>query len=132
MVIQRACDHCGKSYEAKRTTSRFCCSGCRRTAGKRRAGQVVDLPSGSAGVVGATETQLQTMGMIGSPLAASALVLAQRIDRAAESPESGSSLASMVKELRMTLVEVAKDRKIEADPIDELRAKRERRLRGVG
>ncbi len=129
--VDRLCDGCGQLYRAQRLASRYCSSRCRNRASRaRRAGQVLPTPAQDepqGAVEGAIRAQLQ--GLPASSLTAAALVLAGRIDRAASSPESGSSLAAMVRELRATVAEATRGRVPAIDPVDELRAKRERRLR---
>lgn len=63
----------------------------------------------------------------GAPLGAIALTLARRIDVAAVSGESGSSVAALTRELRATLDAAGTVRA--ADPVDELQSRREARLR---
>lgn len=56
-----------------------------------------------------------------------ALALAARLD-AGEDP--GSAMAAMAKELRATMVELTREAPAAADPVDELKRRRERRLSG--
>lgn len=132
MPVERRCDHCGRPYEAKRKTSRFCCDSCRAKHGQGRPAKPVVTPMPrptEAGVVRAAREALEAAGRLGSPLGAAALALAERVD---SGEERGSALAAVVKELRATLAEATKDATAVGDPVDELRARREKRLRGAG
>lgn len=79
-------------------------------------------------VTKATYAELERAGRLESPLGQQALVLAARVDAATD---SGAALAAVAKELRTTLAEVLRQAPGVADPVDELRARRERRLRGA-
>lgn len=124
----RRCDRCGRSYEFKRASSKFCSSSCRTQASKPTAG-VVALPAGPAPVetetVEATRAHLARLGRLEHPLGLMALRLAQRLDGA--TADTGSSLAAVTKELRAVLTEAAAGVKVSDDPVDELRRQREKR-----
>lgn len=75
----------------------------------------------------ATRIKLESAGELSSPSGQAALVLARSLDDPL-SQDSGSSKASMAKELRALLADALKDAKPVDDTVDELRAKRERRL----
>jgi hypothetical protein len=79
-----------------------------------------------AGLFVSAEAKLEAAGRRGEPAGQAALILAARIE--AGVLETGSSLASMVREFRATLTEALKDGKPVADPVeDELEAARERK-----
>lgn len=78
-------------------------------------------------VTTATRRTLTAAAKLDSPLGQAALVLAARMDSAAD--ESGSALAAVAKELRTTLAEAVKGAATVADPVDQLRARREARRR---
>lgn len=82
----------------------------------------------STKVVRATKAELDKAGRLDTALGQQALVLARRID---EATDSGSALAAVAKELRVTLAEATKAASSTADPVDELRARREARRRGA-
>jgi hypothetical protein len=139
--MQRACESCGRSYEAKTKRSRFCqdqrCVRERARGRKRvqrhppatvvelRAAKKEPLPSS---VTAATVAELDAAGRVGSALGQAALALARRLDES--SADTGSSVASMVKELRATITEAVRSGQGAADPVDELRERRSKRLRG--
>lgn len=123
--MTRSCDGCGREYVAKRPTSRFCGGTCRTRAS--RAGGVAAVPRSvpsvvaTSGVVAATRRELEDAGRLGSMLGEAALELATSI---ASPHESGSSKASMVKQLVATMAEALKGTAA-ADPLDELRGRRD-------
>lgn len=150
--MKRACDCCGAGYEAKRSTSKYCSSLCRTRASRLRAsGAVVDLPKGKAktkrgsrprpadrddqdgerepgAVETATLAALEQVGRAGTPLGATALTLARRLDGG---HETGSGMASLAKQLQHTLDAATANTETEKSPVDrardELAARRERR-----
>lgn len=75
-------------------------------------------------VVEATRSVLTDTGRLNTPMGAAAMVLAQRIDTG---EQSGSALSSMVKQLSAALAEATANAKTEMNPVDELRAKRDRK-----
>lgn len=78
-------------------------------------------------VLAAVRKELKVIGKTATPLGATAMRLAARID-AGEDP--GSAVAAMAKELRATMSELTRAAVAVADPIDELRKRRETRLSG--
>lgn len=78
-------------------------------------------------VTAATEKWLEDVGGLDTALGQQALVLARRIDSPAE---NGSGVAALSREFREVLRAVGGKR--EADPLDELRARRDRRGYGRG
>jgi hypothetical protein len=69
-----------------------------------------------------TARELEDAGRLDTVFGQAALVLARRI----ESPmETGSSIASMTKQLRETMVDALKGAAVAADPLDEIRARRD-------
>jgi glycerate-2-kinase len=79
-------------------------------------------------VTAATLKELNAAERAGTALGESALALARRVDGAAR--DSGASLASLARELRATLAEALRDAAAAADPLDELRARRDRKRTG--
>lgn len=77
-------------------------------------------------VTTATRSQLKSIGKETTPLGQASLVLAARLDAGAD---PGSAMAAMAKELRAVLAELAKSAGTVADPVDELKQRRQKRLR---
>lgn len=75
----------------------------------------------------ATKARLTELGKIESALGSAALVLAGRLD---DPDTPGSAVAAIGKELRAMLTELEQHATVVADPIDELKARREKRQRG--
>ena len=78
-------------------------------------------------VLAAVREELDAIGKLTTPAGATALVLAGRLD-AGEDP--GSAMAAMAKELRATMTELTRSTPAAADPVDELKRRREERLSG--
>lgn len=76
----------------------------------------------------AVRDELETIGKTDSALGGVALKLAARLD-AGEDP--GSAMAAMAKELRTVMGELGRGAPAAADPVDELKRRRERRI-GAG
>lgn len=129
MAVRR-CAHCGEEFTAQRSTARYCGPSCRVYASKERqqAAVVAEIaPTAAAGapsVAQAVRAELEEAGRLTSSAGAAALALAARIDAQAE---AGSAVAALVKQLHATMAEATKDATVAADPLDELRARREAR-----
>jgi hypothetical protein len=111
--MQRRCDSCGKPYEAKRPTSRFCGSNCRVRASRGQLAPVdaeplpVIPPAVSSGLVAATEKRLTDVGRLDTWEGQAALDLARRIE-VASAMDTGSAYASLQRELRAAMAEALK------------------------
>ena len=128
-MATRDCDACGAPYEAKRATSRYCSTRCRTRAS--RSGQAArgkpaarELPAQSSGVVAAVSARLESAGVLDTMEAQAALLLAERMQAGTD---AGSSVAALNRELMATVDRALALRSVAADPMDELRARRERR-----
>lgn len=89
----------------------------------------MDLPeplTTASSVTEATRAALEHADRAGTPAGTAALALAARID---SNSDTGSAMASMVRELRATMTEALAGAIVETDALDELR---DRRLRRVG
>ena len=130
--MRRDCDRCGSTYDAQRPSSRFCSARCRVAAGKARKDGLpesvaVISPASpiATGLADATRRELEAAGRVDTSLGQAALALAARIDQGSD---TGSALAAVAKELRATMVQALDGADVEADLIDELRARRVARL----
>ena len=88
------------------------------------AGPVVMSPRS---VSAAVRAELARVNKSDSSLGLAALALAKRLD---EGDDPGSAMAAMAKELRVVMNELLARAPAVADPVDELRKRRERRLSG--
>jgi hypothetical protein len=130
VAVRKKCASCGKPFEAKRATAKYCGDRCRQRK-HRKPDAPSELPAPvdigvTAGVTATTQAALERADRADSPAGQAALALARRID--AGSAETGSALASMVRQHGVTLAEALRNATIEADPVDELRARRDRKL----
>lgn len=128
------CTVCAVGFDAKRE-SKYCGGRCRKRAQRRPegiaaaaipAGDAPDTPGArpGAGLEQATRGELAAAGRAETAVGQAAVVLAHRIDRG--TTETGASLAAMVREYRATLAEALRETEQSTDPLDELRARRER------
>jgi hypothetical protein len=77
-------------------------------------------------LVEAIGRELADAGRLESSLGQQALMLAERIG--VSRMDTGSSVASMSRELREVMVRALEGAKVAADPLDELKSRRDRRL----
>lgn len=136
---------CDVTFEAKRAAAKYHSERCKKRAQRSPAGAAVPRRGSPAkppapvavpgslpvhpGLIAATEAQLDAAGQLDSPAGQAALVLAARIENG--EAETGNAVAAMVRQLHATLAEALKDAPAAADPVDELRARREQKLRGT-
>jgi hypothetical protein len=131
--MQRPCDECGQTYAARRPTSKFCSTNCRtRAARRRKAGipapvRVItdDAPTATGRLAAATLEELGPIAETSDGLLL--LALAERIDAAAD---TGSSIAALSREYAARKADLTETAPKAANPMDELRALRERRRTG--
>ncbi|GAA3781268.1 hypothetical protein [Micromonospora maritima] len=122
-----SCEGCGRSFEAKRSSARFCGATCRKRVSRRPAGlppaEPVDASSGESDLVTSVRLELVAARRLDTVLGQQALVLAARLDV----PDTGSAVAALNKELRATMEAALKGAEESGDSVDELKARRERR-----
>lgn len=128
--MKRSCAVCGKSYEAQRSTKKYCGGTCRTAASRAggaapRAVRVASVPGvASVGLVSAALRELTDADRLDTTFGQAALELARRI-ASEEFVQSGASVASMVKQLRETMADALKGAAVVADGLDELRDRRD-------
>lgn len=150
--MEIACAECGNAFEAKRDTARFCSTTCRVRAHRKKGPKIpkavkdavaerthtvegvviTDTPGAEQGpapetVYAATRVALADAGQLHTVRGQSALVLAQRLDMPAM--DTGSAVAALVKQLEATLESALAGQVEEVDELEELRRRREERLR---
>lgn len=108
--MQRACESCGETFEARRSDRMYCGERCKKRAQRgHKAGTVVPLPSGTVGtassLVEAVRAELEEADRLESWLGQQALTLATRI---AAGQDTGSGLAALNREFRSTMAEAVK------------------------
>ena len=132
-MMTRECDQCGKSFEAKRSTAKYCGSTCRarRATGKppvrmASSAAVTSLPRPDADERGAVAAAMLVMltdcSRESTPLGVLALHLAATID---DPMTQANAKAALAKSLRETLAEAVKGADVPDNPVDELRRKRD-------
>lgn len=138
--MRRACDFCGKTYEAKTGRSLYChrvkCDKDRERDKKQKqrgpGAAVVDLPQREQpemrGTLEVTIAELTAADRLNSVHGQTAVAIARRIDFGS-ARDTGSSFAALVRELRSSLDAALAGAKTEG-PVDELRRLREKRLAG--
>ena len=127
----RTCEACGNSFAAQRSTHRFCSARCRERA---HAGRVVPIKQRSKSEAStsklgklerATLRKLEAAERAETVEGVHALVIAAQIDGAPPAAVAGLSKAFL------TAMEVALDGVgVAADPLDELRARRDAKRTG--
>lgn len=91
----------------------------------RQAADKTDPPTACGSIHAATLATLEQAGRTDTPLGATALLLAQRLDA---DQDSGSAMAAMAKQLGATLEDATRGAQIAMSPLDELRARRDAKL----
>lgn len=124
----RACAACGKDFEAKRSTAKYCGSSCRArvaTGSVVPVAKVVPAASVAAsGLVESTRAALVAAGRESDPLGWGALELAETI-MSAETPPAAK--ATLMREFRATMTEALRGAAKSSGPQqlrDELAARR--------
>lgn len=140
--MEATCEECGAAFEAKRATAKYCRRACSARATRKRAAAAapaaappadpasVTPPPGAEGMpllVAATLDELAKAKRLDTALGQAALVLAAK---AGSWSDTGSATASVVRELRATLQAALAGAETTADPLDELRARRDRKRTG--
>lgn len=140
--MQVQCHNCGQPFEAKRSHAKWCSAACRKQTQRAPGASVTELrpirpaenPDGAPADVGpvfaATWKKLEDADRLHEPEGVAALALAHRLDNGGR--DTGSALASVARELRATLADALKGAGVAADPLDQLRARREAKLAGNG
>lgn len=133
------CGSCGRGFEAKRATAKFCSERCKKRAqrqGSRPSRDAKAVPAANEAVappregplLAAAISELSATGRMRTAGGVAALALANRIDQAGPL-ETGSAYAALVKEFRAALAAAMAGAEQAADPIDELRLRREQHAR---
>lgn len=129
--MRKSCASCGQEFEAKRAAAKTCSERCKKRAQRspQAESSVVPMerPAESTGrLEQAATAELESAGRLRSASGEAALALARRVD--ASQGETGSGVASLVREYRAAMAEALKDAETESDPLDEIRLRRERKL----
>lgn len=115
-LLEIHCEICGELFRAKRRDARYCSARCRK-----RAQNGIRLFAGSGGIAAAVADTLTRRGASASPLGVMARLLAEALDQA----QPAQSAAALSRELRATLATLEAEPAATADPVDELRWRRD-------
>lgn len=139
----KECEQCGTQFVARKSTAKYCSGNCRTRASRNRTAAGINSagqPAASAqpkasggvvlvageGLVAQVQRELEDAGRLDTVLGQQALVLAQRMR--VVSPDTGSSLSAISKELRTVMAQALDGVAIEGDPIDEVTRRREAKM----
>lgn len=124
--MERACRRCGKPFVPKRSTKVYCSDLCRSRASQDRAAQkplaeVAPLPATAGPMLAAARVELEAAGRSDTTLGQMVLSLAARLDAG---QDTGSAVAALTRELRVTMEQALDGAPSAADELDELKARR--------
>ena len=132
--MTKICASCGREFEAKRAAAKFCGDTCRQRAKRNPSGAQADKREGvpaedlrdklTGGLISQVRADLEIAGVLETTAGHQALVLASRM---ASPMDTGSSIASLSKRLSEVMAEAMSGAKRAADPLDELKAIRDRK-----
>ena len=131
--MTRNCAVCGKPFEATRKTAKYCGSTCRARQSK---GVIVaftpppqpDPWANDPPLVAAVRSELDGFGRASSALGLAAIELAFGVASGQTPP---AAKATLTKELRATLEAAVRGATTIANPVDELRSRRDRKRTGT-
>lgn len=142
--MSKTCASCGKFFEAKRSTARFCGERCKKRAQRGTGGNgtvvalgVVPAPPaavepprerGPGPLESAARAELEAVGRAETLAGGVVLALARRIDQAGPD-DTGSGFAALTKELRASLAAAVAGAE-QSDEVDQVRRQREEKRRG--
>ena len=126
----RTCTKCGAPLplQSGRGRRRTMCATCSPSRAKKQAASsapATSAPEASGGVVATVTAELSAAKMLDTHQGQAALLMAREME---SGNATGAALAQLVRQLRETMASaLASQEPDEVDPVDELRAKRERR-----
>ena len=126
--MRKRCAMCPAEFEAKRSAAKYCSERCKKRAQRQpKPDPAAPMPvDPDAELWTATLAELAAASRVASASGQAALLLARRLD--SQLTETGSSVAAMIREHRAALADALKGAAAEANPLDELRLRRERKL----
>ena len=137
--MQRNCDVCQESFEAKRPQARYCSTRCRTRASrggisrKRGTAQAPPAPTVDrevSGLLEAVKAALKSAGRDNTVAGHHAIELASRIVNA---PGMNTGVAALSKQLQNVLAEALSGQTgPQRNPLDELKARRDRKRTTAG
>lgn len=137
--MQRNCDVCQESFEAKRPQARYCSTRCRTRASRagiahsRRPGATAPAATvtrEASGLADAVRAALESAGRANTVAGHHAIELADRIVNA---PAINTGVAALSKQLQNVLAEALSGQTgPQRNPLDELKARRDRKRTTAG
>lgn len=123
--MQRLCAVCSAPFEAQRPQAKYCGETCKKRA-QRGGIAEPQVPATevkpASGLLDAVTTELTTAGRLNTVAGQHALELAGRIVNA---PGMNTGVAALSKQLQAVLSEALRGSSEKANPLDELRARRD-------
>ena len=129
--MQRNCAVCDAPFEAQRYQAKYCGDTCRKRAqrggiaGKSET-TAAEVNRPVSGLVDAVTAELEAAGKVNSVAGQHALELANRI---ASAPAMSTGVAALSKQLQSVLAEALRGSGQVADPVDDLKARRDAKRR---
>jgi len=123
--MSRTCEACGKPLNTANSRAKYCSDTCRARVSK---GNVVPIPQRAAPdptavlLVDATRDMLAEYGRESHPLGLAALEVARSL---ADVNTPASAKAALAKQLEVLLSAATKGAKVAANPVDDIRARRD-------
>jgi hypothetical protein len=120
---------CGTPFEAKRPNARYCSDRCRQR--RHRAPEIPDAPPAAADepprveLLAVVRRELEAVDRLDTLAGQQALIMARNVDAA---PAGTTIVSSLMKEFRATWAEAMRGVPVPGDPVDEIRARRDRKL----
>lgn len=127
--MQVACAQCGESFEAKRSTAKYCGDRCRQQARRKATpaeAEAVEprLPR----IVELTWTELEALGKFDTVIGAQAMTLAMRMTSMVD---TGSAIAALSRELDRVMLRARGSGASEEDELASARKRRDEKRRAA-
>lgn len=118
----RECTQCGGPNETKGRYAQFCSAECRATSRLEPETPRAAEPEDSYPLADVVRRELEAAGVLDTALGQQAVTIAVRMADAA-----ATALAPLSKELRSVMAAATRGAETEADPVDELKLRRDRK-----
>ena len=122
--MQTECAGCGADFEAKRKTARYCSPSCQKR-GKRSSDAAAGGPKVHEAFVAATVAELERIGKQDTVMGRQVVIIAERM---VSHFSTGTEVSNLSKE-HSRLMGLLSRGAAAADPVDELRNRRDRKTR---
>ncbi len=126
-IVDPSCAACRRPLTGKRSDARFCDATCRKRGSRRPETPVAAETPDSGGLLDALRRELDDAGRLETALGQQAIALAVKL---ASPHDTGSAMAAVSRELRAVREEALRGAEQAADPLDELRLRRDAKRAG--